>query len=102
MANWGNSFDYCHVVLFVIAITFDFSKKLFENTQTNDKACGHEDNPGLVRLDLLETLQNSCDDVKDIDHFGELQHESNWEEIPPGVSGRLPLVCRVIILFLWN
>lgn len=92
MANRCHSIDYRRVVFFVISVTFHFSDKFFKDTQTNDKACWHEDNPGLVCLDLLEDLQNSCNDVKDINHFGELQSESNWEEVPKGVSGRLPLV----------
>ena len=50
-------------------------------------------------MDGLEHVQDTCNDVENVDDFLELQSKGNREECRPGVARRLALVRWAVELF---
>jgi hypothetical protein len=86
VSNRGNAVVESVVKPLVISMTFNFSKQLLQYTKANNEGCGYEDDPGLVGLNLLETLENARYHVEDIDDLGELEEQGDGYKVPPGVA----------------
>ena len=77
-------------------IPFQIRQKLLDHPDQDEGAEDDCDVLGLVGPHRGEHLEDHVHQVKDVDHFGELEKEGNRNEVPPGVPRRLDTVGTVL------
>jgi hypothetical protein len=73
------------VSLFVFPVTLELSKQFLEDTNQNHECGRDEDHDWSVGLNFLEALQDTGEDIEAVNDLGKLKHQSDREEVPPGV-----------------
>ena len=79
----------------VLFIAFHLSDEFLKDTERDNETKGNQSSQWRVSLNLRNALHNSSYAIENIDDLGELKRKRNWEEIPPGVSGRSASIARI-------
>ena len=92
-AIWrSKAFHRSRVDFFVVSRSFELGYELINDSDAHDDNGWSNDNDGHIDLDGFVEVEDTSDDVEDVDHLAELQREGDREESQPGVPSRLSLV----------